>query len=447
MIKSKCLPVARPHTTFCVPQPVEPLAFNPVPLKTTTRSFLACVFVILLMTGVRPAQSAQAGKPLMAYVGTFSSPLQDMPSTQVDLPPGNGRGIHLFEVNRTTGAMTARGTYDLGTSPSCLALNAAGTRLYSANETDRQGPDNEGTVSAFSINRSDAQLTLLNTVRSGGAGPTYVSVHPCGRFLLVANYFGGSVSVLPILPDGSLGAATDTKTDAGPLGPTRATNAPPGTFAISGHDRTHAHMIQADPSGRFVLHVDLALDKIFVWKFNDKKGLLTPHDPPALSLPPGDGPRHFFFHPNGRWFYTIQEEGSTVVMCDYDGSKGRLDVKQTISTLPPGFTGSNFCSEILVSDDGRFLYAGNRLHDSIAIFSISNTGALTYLGEEWTQGNYPRSFSIDPTGRFLYACNQRSDNLAQFRVNRDTGTLVFTGRYIPVGNPSHIQFLDLAKTQ
>ncbi|MCP4454161.1 MAG: lactonase family protein, partial [Planctomycetes bacterium] len=183
------------------------------------RSCLTCACAVLLMTGVLSAQAAQAKKPLMAYVGTFSSPLEDMPDTQVDLPPGNGRGIHLFEVDRTTGAMTAGGTYDLGTSPSCLALNATGTRLYSANETDRQGPNNEGTVSAFAINRADGQLTLLNRVRSGGAGPTYVSLHPCGRYLLVANYFGGSVSVLPILPDGRLGTATDIKTDPGPLGP------------------------------------------------------------------------------------------------------------------------------------------------------------------------------------------------------------------------------------
>ena len=252
--------------------------------------------------------------------------------------------------------------YELGTSPSCLALNAAGTRLYSANETDRVGEGKEGTVSAFAINRADGQLTLLNTVRSGGAGPTYVSVHPSGRFLLVANYFGGSVAVLPILPDGRLGAATDIKKDAGTMGPTKATNAPPGSFAFSGHDRTHAHMIQADPSGRFVLHVDLGLDRIFVWKFDDAQGVLTPNDPPAVSLPPGDGPRHFYFHPNGRWFYSLQEEGSNIVLFDYDAANGAAGLAADRSPpCRPGFAGSNFCSEILVSADGRFVYAGNRL--------------------------------------------------------------------------------------
>jgi 6-phosphogluconolactonase (cycloisomerase 2 family) len=413
------------------------------------RSFLKASSALVggapLLAGLLTAQTTEARGPLLAYVGTFSSPLRDVLPTQVDLPPGNGRGIHLFRVDRTSGALTPGGVHELGTSPSSLALDAAKTRLYSANETDRVGEGKEGTVSAFAIDRATGQLTLLSTVPSGGAGPTYVSVHPSGRFLLVANYFGGSVAVLPILPDGRLGAATDVKRDEGTLGPTRATNAPPGSFAISGHDRTHAHMIQADPSGRFVLHVDLGLDRIFIWRFDDRAGVLTPNDPPAVSLPPGDGPRHFHFHPGGRWLYCIQEEGSNVVLHDWDAARGRLVARQTVSTLPPGFAGSNFCSGILVSADGRFVYAGNRLHDTIAIFAVGATGALTLLGEEWTRGSYPRSFNFDPTGKLLYACNQRGDNIAVFRVDRATGGLAFTGHYAPVGNPSIIVFLDLGK--
>jgi 6-phosphogluconolactonase (cycloisomerase 2 family) len=246
------------------------------------------------------------------------------------------------------------------------------------------------------------------------------------------------------MSDGRLGDATDVKQDAGTIGPARATSAPPGSFAISGHDRTHAHMIQSDPAGRFVLHVDLGLDQIFIWKFDSAHGLLTPNDPPTVSLPPGDGPRHFHFHPNGRWFYSIQEEGSTIVLFDYDGATGRLAARQTISSLPPGFAGTNFCSEILVSPDGRFVYAGNRLHDSIAIFSVGPQGELTYVDEVWTRGDYPRSFSFDPAGQFLYCCNQRADHIAVFQVDRQTGALHFTGHYAPVGNPSIIVFADLA---
>lgn len=413
------------------------------------RSFLKSTALIsgatAVAAGASPALSAEGEKPLIAYVGTFSAPLKDMLPTQVDLPPGNGEGIHIFQVDRRTGAMSPMGVYELGTSPSCLVLNGAGTRLYSSNETDRVGDSKEGTVSAFAINPADGHLEMLNTIPSGGRGPTYVSIHPTGRFLLVANYFGGSVAVLPIQADGRLGAPTDIKTDSGDLGPARATNAPAGSHAFSGHDRTHAHMIQADASGRFVLHVDLALDKIYLWKFDDQKGTLSPADTPFVALPPGDGPRHFHFHPNGRWFYSIQEEGSTVVLFDFDGATGALSARQTISTLPPGFAGSNFCSEILVSADGRFVYAGNRLHDSIAIFAIGPNGDLAYVGEEWTRGNYPRSFTFDPTGKFLYCCNQRADNVTVFEVNRESGNLRFTGHYAAVGNPSIVVFLDTQK--
>jgi 6-phosphogluconolactonase len=418
-------------------------------LISSRRSFLGASSLqaagLLLQAAGLQAQRQAGQGPLMAYVGTFSSPLKDMLPTQVDLPPGNGRGIHLFQVDRDSGTLSPAGVVEMGTSPSCLVLNRAGTHLYSANETDRVGANNEGTVSAFGIDRADGQLRLLNTVRSGGAGPTYVSLHPSGRFLLVANYFGGSVAVLPILPDGRLAEASDVKNDEGKIGPNVSKNAPPGSFAFSGHDRTHAHMIQADPSGKFVLHVDLGLDQIFVWKFDAEKGALIANDPASVSLPPGDGPRHFHFHPNGRWFYSIQEEGSTVVLFDYDAQHGRLMPRQTISSLPPGFAGSNFCSEILVSGDGKYVYAGNRLHDSIGIFAVGAEGVLTWIADEWTRGNYPRSFAFDPTGQFLYSCNQRGDNLATFRVNQKTGKLDFTGDYTPVGNPSIIVFNDLAK--
>ena len=419
------------------------------PVDGSRRSFLKASMLLAgtapLMDGLLQAEERNASGPLYAYVGTFSSPLKDVLPTQVDLPPGNGQGIHIFEVNRTTGAMSPKGVYELGTSPSCLAVNAAGTRLYSANETDRVGNEKQGTVSSFAINKANGTLELLNTVRSGGAGPTYVSIHPSKKFLLVANYFGGSIAVLPILPNGQLGEATDIKNDEGKIGPTRATNAPAGSFAFSGHDRTHAHMIEADPSGRFVLHVDLGLDQIFVWKFDAEKGLLSPAEPPFVSLPPGDGPRHFHFHPNGRWFYSIQEEGSTIVLFDYDAANGRLTSRQTISSLPAGFAGSNFCSEILVSSDGKFVYAGNRLHDSVGIFAVGADGTLTFVGDEWTRGNYPRSFNFDPTGHFFYCCNQRGDNIAIFKVDRKTGGLNFTGQYAPVGNPSIVVFLDTAK--
>ncbi len=413
-----------------------------------SRCFFLNAFVAALGFAGAPllkAQSAAPDKPLIAYVGTFSSRLPVVRPGQVDLPSGNGRGIHLFQVDRTTGALSPCGLHEQATSPDCLAINSSGTRLYSANETEHLKENDAGTISAFAINRTDGQLTLLNTVSSGGAGPTYISLHPSGRFLFVANYFGGSLAVIPILPDGKLEPASDFKQDAGTIGPKVATNAPRGSFAVSGHDLPHAHMVQSDPTGRFVISADLGLDQLLIWKFDDQKGTLSPNEPAAVSLPAGDGPRHFAFHPNGRWLYSLQEEGSNIVLFDYDSTAGRLASRQTLSSLPPGFTGSNFTSEILVSADGRVVYVANRLHDSIAFFSVGETGALTFMGEEATRGDYPRSFNFDPTRKFLYCCNQRGDNITTFQVDQKSGGLTFTGQFTPVGNPSVIVFLDLAK--
>ena len=414
----------------------------------TRRSFLKTASLFggsALTAPLLFSEEKAKGSKLLAYVGTYTSPLQNMKATQVDLPPGNGLGIHIFEVDRTTGAMTPQSVVEMGTSPSFLLFNAKRTHLYSANETERIGDNEEGSISAFAVDPATGKLKLLNSMPSGGKGPTYLSLHPSGRFLFVANYFGGSVAVLPILPDGTLGKATDVKKDEGTVGPRKSSNAQPGSFAFSGHDQTHAHMIEPDPSGKFVIHVDLGLDQILVWKFDDSKGTLVANDPSHVTLPPGDGPRHFAFHPNGKWMYSIQEEGSTVVLFDYDSEKGRLTARQTISSLPPGTTGSNFCSEIVVSADGKFVYAGNRLHDGIATFAVGQDGTLTYVSEEWTHGNYPRSFTFDPTNNYLYCCNQRADNVAVFKVDHQTGGLSFTGHMAPVGNPSCVAFLDLAK--
>ncbi|HEY2342994.1 MAG TPA: beta-propeller fold lactonase family protein, partial [Chthoniobacteraceae bacterium] len=251
------------------------------PFPLTRRSFLKASAAVAGLTPIfaeAPKARAASENRLFAYVGTFSSSLPVVRPGQVDLPPGNGRGIHVFEVDRASGALTSRGLHEQKTGPTSLVLNSAGTRLYSSNETEHLAENDAGSISAFSIDRSTGEITVMNTASSGGAGPTYVSLHPSGRFLFAANYFGGSIVVLPIRPDGSLGAATDFKQDAGTVGPKKATNAPPGSFAFSGHDVPHAHMIEPDPTGRFVLSVDLGLDQILVWKFDDHSGVLTPND-------------------------------------------------------------------------------------------------------------------------------------------------------------------------
>ena len=355
--------------------------------------------------------------------------------------PNRGQGIHVLEMIPSSGALVPRHIVKSDANPAWLAFNRDRTHLYSANEVATPATGS-GTVSAYAVDRATGQLTLLNSVSSEGAGPAHLSIHPAGKHALVANYGGGSVAVLPIEPDGRLAPASDVKRHQGTVGPPQPSSAPPGSFAISGHDRPHAHMIEADPSGTFVLAADLGLDRILVWRFDDVKGTLTPNDPPWVALPPGDGPRHFAFHPKGRWFYSLQEEASTIVRFDYDASSGRLDARQTLSTLPSGFAGTNFTSEILVSPDARFVYVANRLHDSIAWFSVGVDGTLKWAGEEWTRGDYPRSFAIDPSGRLLFSCNQRSDAIASFRINAKSGALTFTGQYTPVGSPAHIVFLS-----
>jgi 6-phosphogluconolactonase (cycloisomerase 2 family) len=371
----------------------------------------------------------------LAYVGTYSNPQGPEGSK------GNGQGIYLFQMDRATGAFAQSEVFASGVNPSWLAFDPSRTHLYAANEISNFEGTSSGSVSAFSIDRSNGHLRLLNTVSSHGAGPAHLSVHPSGKHVLAANYHGGTVAVLSIQANGELGAATDVKTDRDTVGPTHAASAPPGSFAVSGHDRPHAHMIQSDPSGRFVLAADLALDRIFIWKFDAEKGTLTPNDPPWAQLPAGDGPRHFVFHPNRRWLYSLQEEGSTLATFDYDSARGRLSPRQTISSLPKGFAGTSFTSEVMVSPDGRFVYAANRLHDSIAWFTIGKEGTLAFSGEEWTRGDYPRSFNIDPTGNFLYSCNQRADAITCFRINRQAGSLTFTGQYTPVGTPAIVIFL------
>jgi 6-phosphogluconolactonase (cycloisomerase 2 family) len=184
------------------------------------------------------------------------------------------------------------------------------------------------------------------------------------------------------------------------------------------------------------------MDRIFVWTLDLEKGKLVANDPPSVPIPSGHGPRHFTFHPNGHWIYSLQEEASTVTLFYYDAESGRLSPRQTVSSLPTGFAGTNFASDLRISRDGRFLYAANRVHDSISWFFIGKDGTLAFVGEEWTRGDYPRSFSFDPTEKFLYCCNERADAVAIFERDVDSGKIGFTGRYVPVGSPVVILFLS-----
>jgi 6-phosphogluconolactonase (cycloisomerase 2 family) len=375
------------------------------------------------------SQGRSRGK-VFAYVGSDTGAIDGS---------ANGKGIYLFEMDSSSGKLSLVKLAAEARNPSWLCLDSSQKYLYTVNET-ANFEGKSGSVSAYAVDPSSHDLRLLNQVSSQGAGPAYVSLDATGKYVFVANYGGGSIAVFPVLPGGSLRAPTFTHRDEGNVGSQKATSAPPGSFAISGHDKPHAHMIAADPGNRFVLQTDLGQDRLYVYKFAKDTGKLAPAATPFASLPTGDGPRHFAFHPNGRWLYSIQEEGSTVVFFHFDPATGSMAAQQTVSSLPDGFAGTSFASGIRVSGDGRTLYAANRLHNTIAVFSIDNTGHLKHVGDTPTLGDYPPQFNIDPSGNFLYVCNQRSDQITCFRIEKRTGLLHFTGQYTPVGTPTCIIF-------
>ena len=377
------------------------------------------------------AAAQPSKRKLVAFVGTYTGAPGNL---------GNGEGIYAFDFDPVTGELSRRRLVAKTPSPSWIAIHPSKKDLYAVNEVaDFSG--GSGSVSAFTIASATGDLTPINRISSEGAGPAHMSIDATGNLAFVANYGGGGIAVLPIGASGELGSATDIRRDSGSVGVVQASHAPAGSFAISGHDAPHAHMIAPDPQNRFVIATDLGQDRIFVYALDRSSGKLSPAATPFVALPPGDGPRHFAFHPNGRCLFSIQEEASTIVSFAYESKSGGLTPRQTISTLPQGFAGTSFASEILVSQDGRFLYAGNRLHDTIAVFSIAADGLLTWIGEASTRGDYPGQCRIDPTGNFLFVCNRRSDVITSFRINRDTGLLTFTGQYTAVGSPGSITFL------
>jgi 6-phosphogluconolactonase (cycloisomerase 2 family) len=381
-------------------------------------------------SGRNLAQTASNGR-VLAYVGSYTSAIDG---------GANGKGIYRFEMDARTGALAGQKLVAETPNPSWIVIHPSKKYLYSVNEIVNQ---ETGSVSAFAIDPTRGDLTPLNTVSSEGRGPAHMSLDVLGKYAFVANYAGGTIAVLPIVEGGRLAAAIDVHRDSGSVGARIATNSPPGSFAISGHDAPHAHMIAADPGNRFVLTVDLGQDRIYVYRFDPNTGKLILSDGASfVSFPSGDGPRHFVFHPNGHWIYVLCEESSAVAFFHYDAARGTLVLQQTISSLPPGFAGTNFTSEVVISPDGRFLYAANRLHDTIAICSIGSSGELKLLGEVSTMGDYPRHCTFDPGGNFFYVCNQRSDSITCFSAHRETGLLSFTQQYIPVGTPSILTFLS-----
>ena len=316
------------------------------------------------------------------------------------------------------------------TNPSFVALHPNGRFLYAVNELQNYEGKNSGGVSAFSVDRETGKLTFLNEVRSRGGDPCYIVVDKAGKHVLVANYTGGSVAVFPIDDSGKLGAASAFVQHTGHGADPKRQEGP------------HGHSIDLSPDNKFAFVDDLGLDELLVYNFDSGKGTLTANDPPFVKLDPGAGPRHFALHPSGKFGYVVAEMASTVTALSVDLRSGKLQRLQTISTLPADFKGENDDAEVQVHPSGKFLYASNRGHDSIAVFAIDpSKGTLTKVDDVLTQGKTPRSFEIDPTGHFLFAENQKSDNIVVFRIDQDSGRLTPTGQVLEVGSPVCVKFL------
>jgi 6-phosphogluconolactonase len=356
----------------------------------------------------------------LMYVGTYTQ------------EGSSSKGIYAYRYDPSSAQLTPIGLAAQTINPSFLAVHPNHHFLYAVNEVGNYKGQKSGAVSAFAIDHASGKLTLLNQVASGGADPCYITVDKTGKFVLVANYTGGSISVFPIRQDGSLGEASAFVQHTG-----HGTNP-------QRQEGPHAHSIDLSPDNRFAIVDDLGLDETLVYKFDSVKGSLTPNDPAFAKADPGAGPRHFALHPNGKFAYVINEMGDTVSVFSFEPANGVMHSVQTISTIPKGFTKQNDDAEIAIHPSGKFLYASNRGHDSIAVFAVDpDKGTLKLVEYASTKGQSPRHFEIDPTGSFLFAENEKSDNIVVFHIDTGTGRLKPTGKTLEVGQPVCVKFVPV----
>ena len=343
----------------------------------------------------------------------------------------DSRGIYTCRFDADSGALEQVSAATGAGNPSFLALHPNKRFLYAASEVHEFDGKRQGAVYAYSVDPDSGELTYINSKGAGGPGPCHVKVDATGRFVLAANYHGGSVCVLPIQDDGGLSPASHfIQHEGSSVNPRR-------------QDKAHAHSINPDPQNRFAYVPDLGQDRVVIYRLDTQEGRLLPNAPAYVELPPGFGPRHFDFHPNGKWSYLINELASTITAFERDPESGNLSEFQTIPTLPTGFSGSNTTADIHVHPSGGFVYGSNRGHNSIAIFAVDQTsGRLTPLGHRSTRGRTPRNFAIDPSARYLLAVNQDTDNITSFHIDQDSGQLTPTGHEATIPMPVCVRFLN-----
>lgn len=387
-----------------------------------TRRFFASLLIVvapLVLSAARTSGDNSKAAQYFAFIGTYTAKT-------------DSKGIYSFRFDSGTGSLTSTAVAATTPDPSFLTVAHNEKYLYAVNELSEFGGKKSGAVTSYSIDAKSGKLVQLNQVASGGADPCYVSFDQSGKYLLVANYTGGSVSTFPVAADGHIGPAAAFVQHTG-SGPNKERQEGP-----------HAHYSATSADNRFVFVVDLGLDEVVVYRFDPATGSLTPNDPPFAKLAPGAGPRHLAFHPNGKFAYVLNEVIPTVTALAYDSKSGSFSTLQTLSTIPKDFTAHNDTAEIVVHPSGKFLYASNRGHDSIAEFTIdAANGILTLAGDFPTQGKTPRNFALDPTGKFLLAANQESNNIVIFRIDQSTGALVATGQVAQVPAPVDIVFVPV----
>jgi 6-phosphogluconolactonase len=387
--------------------------------RPTRRDFIAASAAGLVALARSPESFAQAGSVRsgseLLYVGAYTD-------------EGRTNGIHLVRMDRSTGKLEHIGSVESGANPSFLTIHPNGRVLYAANELATYDGRKSGAVSSFDIASESGNLTPCNERPSEGGAPCYVSVDRSGKFVLVANYSGGNIALLPLGNDGSLSAASHVEQHAR-TGP-----------APAGREAAHAHCIVADPSNRFVLAADLGVDRVFLYRLDvDGKALRHVAGGDGV-MRDGAGPRHLAFHPTLPLVFVANELDSTVSTLRFDAERGSLTPIDTQPSIPAGWPTRNYPGDIHLTPSGRTLHVSNRGHNSISVFSVSDTGALALEQTTSTGGDWPRNFSLDPTGRWLLVANQRSGSIVVLACDPRTGRLTTTDERLAISRPACVRF-------
>lgn len=406
----------------------------------TVRNSCSAVAVLLLMLVYIPLAEAR-GNNYFVYIGTYTGFMYVHHSRTWGVGESRSKGIYVSRFNSATGDLSQPQLAAKTINPSFLTISPDQNFLYAVNEDPLSvGPplDHASYVSAFAIDRETGNLHLLNTVPASGTSTCYISIDKTGRYVFVANFGSGSVSVLHVKDDGSLGELTSFIQDVG------------HSVDPSIQTEPHTHWIGVSPDNRYVIVSDLGLDKIFIFHFDANTGKLSPANAPFATVYPGGGPRHFTFDPGGRFGYQLSEMSGNLDVFAWNSAHGSLTLVQRVHTVPHDFFGDNHSAEIAFRPDGKFLYESNRRTqgetvrgpDTIGVYYVDQqSGVLTPVQQVLSGGVTPRSFEIDPTGKYLLVANQRSQNVVVFAIDANTGRLSKTGKEIGANVPVCLKFV------